>query len=51
MDEGLNEVRFDLYCESCKHWSKKDQEEPCSECLAVPANLYSQKPVRWEEKN
>ena len=50
MDEGYKEVRFDLYCKTCKHEKVKDVEEPCNECLDNSANLYSVKPVKWEEK-
>lgn len=50
MEFEYKEVRFDLYCEKCKHWEKKDWEDPCNDCLAVPANLHSHKPVNYEEK-
>lgn len=48
--DGYKEVRFDEYCKTCKHWPKKDNEEPCDECLDNPTNLYSHKPIKWEEK-
>ena len=46
----LKEVYFDYYCEKCKHYSKKEWDEPCNECLAVPANVHSHKPVNYEAK-
>ena len=43
-------VDFHKYCETCKHKGTKETEDPCNECLENPTNLYSQKPVKWEEK-
>lgn len=49
MEENLKEVRFDIYCKTCKHWELPDEEDPCNECLAIPANNNSHKPVCYEE--
>lgn len=49
-DEAYKEVHFHEYCESCVHKQLKDIEEPCNECLDNPVNLYSHKPVKYEEK-
>lgn len=48
MEDTYKEVYFDQYCKTCKHLSKKEEEEPCAECLNEPVNLYSHKPVNWE---
>ena len=48
--EGFKEVYFHNYCKSCKHKPVKDTDEPCNECLSEPINLYSHKPVKYEEK-
>lgn len=48
MDE-YKEVYFDVYCESCEHCAKKDNEEPCEECLDHPINLHSHKPVNYQK--
>ena len=50
LDHEYKEVRFDLYCKTCKNEDVKDVEEPCNECLDNPINLYSHKPVKYEEK-
>lgn len=50
MQDDYREVRFDIYCETCKHKEKEENEEPCCECLEKPINLNTEKPVRWEEK-
>ena len=50
MDEDYKEVRFDLYCKSCKHKDLKDHDDPCEECLDNPLNLHSRKPTKYEEK-
>lgn len=49
MNEEYKEVRFDLYCESCKYKDIKDIEDPCNECLDEPINLHSHKPTKYEE--
>lgn len=43
-------VDFKKYCETCKHKDTPETEDPCTECLENPMNLFSQKPVKWEEK-
>ena len=48
MEQEYKEVYFDKYCKSCKHWSEKDTDEPCNECLSNPSNSYSHKPINWE---
>ncbi len=45
------EVRFDIWCSSCKHEKAPECEDPCYECLNYPVNQESEKPVRWEDKN
>ena len=50
IDEEYREVLFGKYCKTCKHKDCEDTEEPCNECLDNPTNLYSQKPVKYEEK-
>lgn len=43
------EVRFDIYCPSCKHRKLNEDEDPCYDCLGEPVNQYSHKPVYYEE--
>ncbi len=43
-------VDFKKYCETCKYKDVKETEDPCNECLENPTNLYSHKPVKWDEK-
>lgn len=50
MDEqGYQEVYFYNYCKNCKFRDRKINEEPCDECLSEPINLYSHRPVKYEE--
>lgn len=49
MEDVYKEVYFGEYCELYKHRDKPESEEPCAECLANPANVYSHKPVNYEE--
>ena len=51
MNDEFKEVYFHEYCETCKHRETKNTEEPCNECLDNPTNLYSHKPVKWEEND
>lgn len=44
------EVDFHKYCEKCEHFSKKEDEEPCDECLEEPYNLYSHKPTKFKDR-
>ena len=48
--EDYKEVYFEWYCPECKHALLGLHEEPCNECLDNPVNLYSHKPVKFEEK-
>ena len=50
-NEGMKEVYFDQYCETCEHCNTAESDEPCSSCLSEPANQYSHKPVKYEGKN
>ena len=45
------EVRFDIYCKQCKHYEKKETEDPCWECLNNNWNENSHKPVLFDEKD
>lgn len=49
MYEDFKEVRFDLYCNDCKHNEVPEIESPCNECLEHPVNLRTHKPVNWKE--
>ena len=48
--ENMKFVEFELYCRNCKYYEKREDEDPCFECLENPVNVYSHKPVKWEEK-
>ena len=50
MDDSLKEVYCGQYCHACVHFDKLGFEDPCDECLSEPANTYSHKPVKYEEK-
>ena len=50
LDNEYKEVYFHKYCEKCKYKDVDDVKDPCNECLDEPANLYSHKPVKFEEK-
>lgn len=55
MPEGENqeiEVRFDLYCKTCKYEKEKViWNEVCDLCLSEPYNYDTDRPVNWKDKN
>ena len=50
LEEQYLEVYFDKYCKTCKHCKLDENKDPCDECLAIPMNENSHKPVNWEAK-
>ena len=51
MDETTQvEVRFDIWCERCKHADTPENKEPCVNCLDEPSNIDSSKPILFEAK-
>ena len=46
---ALKEVRFDEYCQKCKHLEKDAAEDPCWDCLNQGWNYDSHKPIMYEE--
>ncbi len=44
------EVRFDIYCKTCKYAKLPEYYDPCNECLESGMNEETEKPVYWEEK-
>jgi len=50
MEYNYKEVYYGHYCKTCKFFDKKETDDPCDECLESPVNLYSHKPVNYEEK-
>lgn len=50
MGDDQKEVYFDQYCKTCKYEKLDESECPCDDCLSNPANTYSHKPVKYEER-
>ena len=50
MEETYKEVYFGEYCKTCTHKELPEDQEPCHDCLNEPVNVYSHKPVNYEEK-
>lgn len=51
MDINEKIVRFDIYCKTCKHKGKKEDLDPCNECLANGSGDGTRKPMYWEDAN
>ncbi len=49
MEYDYKEVYYDQYCSRCVHRELEEDDEPCRDCLDEPVNVYSHKPVYWEE--
>lgn len=43
-------VYYERYCNQCAHEKKKEEEDPCRECLNTPANEDSHRPVKFKKK-
>jgi hypothetical protein len=43
-------VKYDEYCDKCKHKDIPEDEDPCNECLTEPVNEDSRKPINYKEK-
>ncbi len=50
MDENKKEVYFGEFCDKCKYSNKREDEEPCWDCLDQPWNTNSHKPMYFEKK-
>ena len=44
------EANFAKYCPLCKEADRNEQDEPCNECLQVPAQYWTTKPIYFKEK-
>lgn len=49
MNGTVKEVRFDVWCSTCKNCAVKETDDPCNECLAQGCNEDSTKPILWEQ--
>ena len=51
MIANLKEVYFDQFCKSCEYLdeSEFDPNSHCYDCLDIPFNQYTHKPVNWKE--
>lgn len=41
-------VKFE-YCNSCENFNKKEDDDPCFDCLDQPINEDSRKPINYKE--
>lgn len=49
MEYPYKEVHFHDYCVKCKYYDRKEEGDPCFECLENPVNLYSHKPLKFKK--
>lgn len=46
---AYKEVYFGQFCKTCKNKDIPESSDLCDECLTEPVNLYSHKPVKYDE--
>ena len=49
-EANLKEVDFFKYGPRCVHRRLEETEDPCNDCLSIPMNEDSDKPVMFREK-
>lgn len=49
MENKTKFVDFFTYCPKCVHYTDHPETEPCNECLTVPVNVNSHKPIMYKE--
>ena len=50
MEYIYKEVNFTKYCPLCEEADTHEEKDPCNECLSVPMNEHSEKPVYFKPK-
>lgn len=50
MKKNYKIVHFENYCNKCKYEKRKEEEEPCRECLDTPVNEDSHRPVKFSRR-
>ena len=50
MEDSYKEVYFGEYCKTGVHFDLAEDQDPCDDCLNNHVNVYSHKPVFYEEK-
>lgn len=48
--DNMKLVDFEKYCPHCSHINEPDSDDPCHECLQIPARQYSHKPEKYDGK-
>ena len=48
---ATKEVFFNIWCKKCEHFGKKEDEEPCDDCLNFGFNEDSHQPLYWKDKD
>lgn len=49
MEDTYKEVYYHKYCKTCKHEKLPEDVDPCHDCLNNPVNVYSHRPVNYEQ--
>lgn len=44
MEDEFKIVDFYTYCDTCKYKNNPEVDEPCNDCLTIPARSHSHKP-------
>ena len=49
-DPELKEVRFDIYCASCRYHERHEYYDPCTSCMEIAMREGTEKPEYYEKK-
>lgn len=49
-EANLKECDFHTYCPRCEYRRLEETEDPCNECLSIPMNEDTHKPIHFREK-
>lgn len=49
-ENNVKIVEFFTWCPSCKYFEKNEEDDPCYDCISIPARENSTKPEFYVEK-
>ena len=49
METRVKFANYYKFCKLCKHKDEEETDEPCNECLTLPVNVDTRKPICFEE--
>lgn len=47
--QNPKEVRYDIYCKTCKYQFENQGDDPCNGCLDTPFRPATKQPLKYEK--